>query len=360
MNHRQQRNPLTHPHKNPTNKTATARQKRPRYFLVRGVPFLVLVLCVALAVTFVTVIVLPHLMLTTTLSSSSSYLVDLLEDFSYNYEAKSSIKTRPWRNTENINRTRTSGDSSSTAAAGNDENMVPWVIFYHIYIPPRKGKVGQTKALEVVEEQLVQIAASRNLYMMTMSITTTTTQNSTSFVTTTTHPSVAVWTVYYTTTGVKNVITVSWMRRVCQAHSLKCIPTEPHLLVGDEHVTLNHLYDYCQYRRRQDNIDNDNDSTAANTAVVVYMHTKGTHHSAQGRNDAWRRHLTSAVTHPDCLNAVLASSKSSSSSSFTTAKLDKSCDVCGLQYVSFGYIVFIQAHLCRYHHSRGLFCILHL
>jgi hypothetical protein len=352
MNHRPPRNPRSsHAHRISTNNNTAAtraRRKRPRYFLVRGVPFLVLITCVALAVTFVTALVLRHFMSTTTTTSYS--LVDLWEDFCF-YETTSSIPTRPWRNTKSRTISGDSPSSTLATAADKDDNVVvPWVIFYHIYIPPRKGKVGQTKALEVVAEQLVQIAASRNLYMA--AATTSTAMNSTLLYTTvkttaTHHPAAAVWTVYYTTTGVPNVITASWMRRQCQAQYLKCIPTEPHLLVGDEDVTLNHLYDYCQYRNTIDN-DNDNDNHTSATAtenVVVYLHTKGTHHSAQGRNDAWRRHLTAAVTHPDCLTAVASTSSSSSSSSYyTTTKklLDKSCDVCGLQYASLWFRCFIH------------------
>jgi dsRNA-specific ribonuclease len=362
----------------------TARRKQQRRRV--GIPFFLLLvlitLFVALTVTFlVTVAVLSPLILTTTTSttlsnydsSSSSYLLDFLEDFTY-----AKPRRRPWRNNDS-NTSNNSTNSASTDDHSNVSNIVPWVIFYHIYIPPRKGKVGQAKALEVVEEQLAQVAASRNNYYHlksaknnnNMTASQQQQQQQQHYHSITASSSLVVWTVYYTTSGVANVITTSWMRQACRAHFLNCIPTEPHLLVGDEDVTLNHLYDYCQYHKQQEDESSVVDSTRHDddraAVVVVYMHTKGTHHAAQGRNDAWRRHLTAAVTYPDCLHAVSTSTTTTTTTTTTTRQqehddfelLEKKCDVCGLQYVRcriFWSLCIVQMIYLVFS-SHDLFCL---
>jgi len=73
---------------------------------------------------------------------------------------------------------------------------------------------------------------------------------------------------------------------------------------ASEAVTLQDVHDFCHSDIAKDE----------NQTRVVYLHSKGSYHS-QNENHIWRRHMTDAVLHPDCLNPP-----------------DDRCDVCGAQF----------------------------
>eukprot|EP00579_Thalassiosira_antarctica_P024874 CAMPEP_0202006754 /NCGR_PEP_ID=MMETSP0905-20130828/11410_1 /ASSEMBLY_ACC=CAM_ASM_000554 /TAXON_ID=420261 /ORGANISM="Thalassiosira antarctica, Strain CCMP982" /LENGTH=249 /DNA_ID=CAMNT_0048564569 /DNA_START=42 /DNA_END=788 /DNA_ORIENTATION=+ len=60
---------------------------------------------------------------------------------------------------------------------------------------------------------------------------------------------------------------------------------------ASEAVTLQDVHDFCHSDIAKDE----------NQTRVVYLHSKGSYHS-QNENHIWRRHMTDAVLHPDCLN----------------------------------------------------------
>lgn len=148
------------------------------------------------------------------------------------------------------------------------------VVFYHIYIPPHKGKRGIQQALEIVEEQLTQIA--------------------------TLQPPAAV---YYVTTGVDQVARHQ-AQATCRQLGLTC-QWMGHWSEGQETLSLTRLYDFCQTHP---------------SASVVYLHTKGSFHSNHGKNHVWRRSLTQAAL--TCLGEAGSA----------PAKSDTTCNVCGLQF----------------------------
>lgn len=143
-------------------------------------------------------------------------------------------------------------------------------IFYHIYIPPNKGKKGVEQALDILREQIDQIGNVQSDTMMS---------------------------VYFTTTGVAHVAKRT-VEHACYENGVVC-NWMGHWTEGQEEVTLTRLYTYCH-------------SNPAST--VSYLHTKGSYHTNKGRNHGWRFHLTKAAL--TCAMKMKASS----------------CNVCGLQF----------------------------
>ena len=103
---------------------------------------------------------------------------------------------------------------------------------------------------------------------------------------------------------------------------LECRLLKYHEEAG-EAVTLQDLHDYC----RDDVADNGEDrlvlynnrtsssaAAAASQRRVVYLHSKGSYHS-QSENHIWRKQMTEAALHPQCLLPP-----------------DDSCDVCGAHF----------------------------
>jgi hypothetical protein len=151
--------------------------------------------------------------------------------------------------------------------------VAPFAIFYHVYVPEDRGIEGVQNALRIVEEQLGQIGGS---YAGSSQTTRTI--------------------VYYTTTG-SRALDSTHFTAICENLDLDCRHTQ-HYDEGFEDKTIQKVHEYCQ----------DHESHR-----VIYMHSKGSFHHADGDNDRWRRMMTLAVTSEMCLNPP-----------------DNSCNVCGL------------------------------
>jgi len=154
-----------------------------------------------------------------------------------------------------------------------DTHSPPWALFYNIYIPTNKGRIGITRAMDKVQEQLNQIGTSfANNHYSNL-------------------------TVFYVTIG--HPINETRMKDACEKHHLRCRHVQ-HYDRGSESLTLQVLHDFChQYSQHK----------------VIYVHAKGTYHNHQGQNDDWRRHLTRAVTSRECLLST-----------------NSDCNVCGLNF----------------------------
>ena len=153
-------------------------------------------------------------------------------------------------------------------------------VFFHVYIPPNKGKRGIQEALNIVQEQLSQIGSSssnRGAGNLLDNLS-----------------------IYFTTTGVKHVAKRQ-AEQTCYLQNLNC-HWMGHWEQGQEDLTLSRLYQYCQH---------------SPTAKVVYIHTKGSYHANGGRNHAWRWHLTQAAL--TCAQE-------------TTTWSNYHCNLCGLQF----------------------------
>ena len=166
--------------------------------------------------------------------------------------------------------TKDSSSPQRTFSRQGDSNAAAITVFYHVYIPPDKGKKGIQQASDIIQEQLSQI----NDYSDSHAIT-----------------------IYYTTNGVEQVAQRE-AERICREKGMNC-HLMGHWTDGHEDVTLTRLYRYCQTNL---------------PSTVVYLHTKGSYHSNKGKNHAWRWHLTKAAL-------TCASSMKSSM-----------CNVCGLQF----------------------------
>lgn len=165
--------------------------------------------------------------------------------------------------------------------ANNTAQTPSWTLFYHMYFPPNDA-AGYQHAASIVQEQLQMVgtsfAAQRQQQQQ---------QQSTSL--------------YYTVIG-DEIRNATWMQDLCRTNNLQCTQIQ-HLAEGQEDVTLQALYDYCQYEQRQDGTSNNNLSQVA----VIYLHTKGSFHAAGPKfatQDIWRQLLTQAATHQNCLQAV--------------------------------------------------------
>jgi hypothetical protein len=164
-------------------------------------------------------------------------------------------------------------ESQAIALVKANTPAAPFVIFYHVYVPPGEGKEGVQNALRIVEEQLEQVGGSYAGYSQTTRTV-----------------------VHYTTIG-SRALNSTHFTSICERHSLDCHHMQ-HYDEGFEEKTIQKVHDYCQ----------DHESHR-----VVYMHSKGSFHHTDGDNDRWRRMMTLAVTSEMCLNPP-----------------DDTCNVCGL------------------------------
>lgn len=152
------------------------------------------------------------------------------------------------------------------------------VVFYNLYIPNDAEAVEHV--IEVVMEQLGQVAKSLRLLDRNRRGTA----------------------LFYNLIGNRYALSENRMEKICIALSpnLYCKQLA-YYETASESVTLQDLYDYCQ-----------NDDVADER--VTYLHAKGSYHQTEV-NTNWRRALTDAVVHPDCLFPP-----------------DDRCNVCGAQF----------------------------
>lgn len=158
-----------------------------------------------------------------------------------------------------------------------ESSSPPFAIFYNIYIPADKGLKSVNKALQVVEEQLDQVASSYVTSLENKSAT-----------------------VYYNTIGME--LAHIEIDRICSEKDKVTCRHLQHFAQGQEDVTLQNVYDYCQTHESE---------------RVVYIHSKGTFHSTPNQAN-WRRSMTEAVTSEMCLNPP-----------------DDACTVCGMILLPF-------------------------
>ena len=165
------------------------------------------------------------------------------------------------------------GDLFPSTYEFSSELVAPTAVFYNVFVHPKDPR-GINMTQSIVLEQLGQVAQSlrdnRDV------------------------------TVYYNQLGRK--LPDQWMNQTCQSLGLVC-----HLLgfyeKGHEEVTLNRVADYCE----------ENEGGTA-----VYLHSKGAFHFDDGSftgQGPWRRSLTAAAMHPNCLELS-----------------NSSCDACGLLF----------------------------
>jgi len=152
------------------------------------------------------------------------------------------------------------------------------ILFYNIFIPD--DSKGANHAIEVITEQLGQVASSlRKLKNDTRSTA-----------------------LFYNLIGNERAFTQEEMKALCgQLHSQLSCEQIGYYETASESVTLQDIYDFCQ-----------NDDVA--NARVTYIHAKGSYHQTEV-NTNWRRALTDAVVHPDCLFPP-----------------DDRCNICGAQF----------------------------
>ena len=155
------------------------------------------------------------------------------------------------------------------------------IIFYNLYIPP-EGEAGIANAINVIEDQIGQIADEMKKLNATKS-----------------------GVVFYNLIGNEEAFTQEQMSNLCRrSHpNLDCQMLQYYSEAG-EAVTLQDVHDFCHADRAMHD----------DSLRVVYLHSKGSYHS-QKENHIWRRIMTSASLHPQCLRPP-----------------DDSCDVCGAQF----------------------------
>lgn len=264
--------------------------------------------------------------------------------------------------------TTTNTTNWGTFVGGNnrsDDDDANVVVFYNIFIPPVNDTAKDEdndavvqNVLRIVREQLQQVRQS-----FAASSNATTNDKYTTGRRRRRRPPL---TVFYTTIGRHNVLTDSVMAQLCGSHDDgdeqnngtdtattttttidSTIPQLPlldcrhngHYDEGFEDLTLQKLYDFCQSNNNNNKEhnsvkrkSNSNDSSDDNMSVI-YMHSKGTFHNWPGdSNERWRRHLTAAVTSRACLEPF-------------QQELSSTCNVCGLQYVSFCFVSCILSEM---------------
>lgn len=150
----------------------------------------------------------------------------------------------------------------------------PLAIFYNIYIPTSDVVSEVTNAVDIVKEQIGQIAASPACRQPL--------------------------TLYYSIIDNAAALNATVMEKLCvdNCPNLKCKLLKVYK-TGSETVTLRQLHGFCRkyphYR-------------------VTYLHTKGSFHVSI-KNTNWRRLLTAAAISPECVNPP-----------------DATCNLCGLQF----------------------------
>ena len=179
---------------------------------------------------------------------------------------------------------------SSKYAAAQDADLI---IFYNLYIP--HDSEGMTNAIEVINDQIGQISEElRRIEEGNSGDGNGKKINEKGGV------------IFYNLIGNEDAFPSDKMRDLChQLHPRLDCHLLQHYEEGSEAVTLQDVYDFCS----SDDVVKD-----ANQTRVVYLHSKGSYHS-QKANHIWRRVMTSASLHPDCLNPPNAT-----------------CDVCGAQF----------------------------
>jgi len=173
----------------------------------------------------------------------------------------------------------------------------PWAVFYNIYTRPESeqqegAKVSVRQALKIVEEQLAQLAvsyAARKYASADMKLP-----------------------IYFNTIG--SPLAKRYTNKFCNKHRdyMTCTHMQ-HYDSAFEEVTLQRVHDYCH---------------AFPLNRVVYIHSKGTYNirgriRKGGKNQYWRRHMTHAVSHQDCLEPP-----------------DTSCNLCGLVFTPLPWLHF--------------------
>ena len=152
-------------------------------------------------------------------------------------------------------------------STSNTDNSETIHIFHHVFLPPAtENATFYQDALVVLDEQMNQIMdmvknSPRNFHL------------------------------HYTTVGATLP-----HKRYCKNSTetevrVQCTHLK-HYDIGFEEYTLQALYDHCQAIPSSPNHDN--------VARVVYLHSKGTFHNTM-TNQNFRRALTNAALHPDCL-----------------------------------------------------------
>jgi hypothetical protein len=208
---------------------------------------------------------------------------------------------------------------TSWESRGSGGSRGPIAIFYHIYVPMAPLS-AVARAINIVHEQIDAIAASPIALEPVM--------------------------LYYNLIGNGLAWNETQMQHLCQSKStyLSCQLLRTYVNAS-ESVTLQALHDFC--RRTADDV-------AQHHYRVTYLHTKGSFHDSV-KNTHWRRLLTTAALHPDCIhpppfpdgdengnnNEPLSSSSSSSSTT---------CNLCGLQFVT-QFTFFVPGNMFTTHCS---------
>jgi hypothetical protein len=100
----------------------------------------------------------------------------------------------------------------------------PFVIFYNVYIPMDQGEQGVRKSLDIITEQVGQVGSSYAASFPGKPVT-----------------------IFYNTIGKKDVVHQQHMSHICADHNnVLCIHLQ-HYEEGFELLTLQRVYDYCQY-----------------------------------------------------------------------------------------------------------------
>ncbi|KAL7543967.1 hypothetical protein ACHAWF_007493, partial [Thalassiosira exigua] len=152
------------------------------------------------------------------------------------------------------------------------------ILFYNLFIPDEDE--GAKHAIEVITEQLGQIASSiQKLENDKRSAA-----------------------LFYNSIGNARAFPEDKMKSLCSSlHPQLSCREIGRYETASESVTLQDIYDFCQ---NEDNAE----------SRVTYIHSKGSYHQTEV-NANWRRALTDAVVHPDCLSPS-----------------DDRCNVCGAQF----------------------------
>lgn len=159
------------------------------------------------------------------------------------------------------------------------KNLPPWAIFYNIFLPGDTR--GRENAISIIKEQLGQIGNSLKQQPRNNNVT-----------------------LYYNMIDSNATMSENEMNLLCLKHApgLECQLLNRYSK-GDEYLTLQNVLEYC---RRDD---------TAPSQKVTYLHPKGSFHPTTSQ-DNWRRSLTEAAIHPDCLDPPKGD-----------------CNLCGLLFV---------------------------
>jgi len=163
--------------------------------------------------------------------------------------------------------------------------------------------VGDAAIAEnVTADQMGQVAAA--LRRLEAGGANTTTTETAATATTTTKEGRTRGVVYYTSIGNETALPPDRVSALCRRlhPKLECRRLV-HLPNATEAATLSRLHEYCA-----------GPAAAPPSARVIYLHSKGSYHD-HGKQRPWRRSLTAAALHPDCLHPP-----------------DDRCHVCGAQF----------------------------